>query len=332
MSILDHYTIFLMTPYTRATSRRQGPTSLTDEKSSFGDQENDDKQSKSIMPRPIPEKASFWHKENVSCVKITLDGLFVASAGGDHRIIISDLSSGKVRYHINTWPHLVKAMVWLGKGEHGRRLVAGYDNGMIISWSLAQKGTFKKEFTCRYPTSISLLDYDLASDRILLAQEKTCSVLNLKKPSEFISEGFDCEGTIGGLGFLAFGSRCLVSVPRTRHLLFLSLQADHLTLESRFPVKYEPNFLTVSNDSISFAVGGQDGTIHVYNWMHHPSPFEVAVVHYPRIYQSPRSITFSFLNGSQIILVGSEEENAFLYDVMRSRKIAELSLQGKSPS
>jgi len=81
-------------------------------------------------------------------------------------------------------------------------------------------------------------------------------------------------------------------------------------------------------DSFSFAVGGLDGTIHVYNWKQHPSPFEMAVLTYLRIYVHPRSISFPFLNGSHILLIGSEGEDPFIYDIVRSRKIAQLTLQG----
>jgi len=98
-----------------------------------------------------------------------------------------------------------------------------------------------------------------------------------------------------------------------------------MTIASKSPeLIYLPStrhYLSVSSDSLSFAVGGVDGTIHIYHWKQHPSPFEIAVVPYSRSFVRPRSITFFLIHGSSLILVGGDLEQAFVYDFISNREV-----------
>jgi hypothetical protein len=89
------------------------------------------------------------------------------------------------------------------------------------------------------------------------------------------------------------------------------------------------HYVAVSSDSLTFAVGGVDGTIHVYNWKQHPAPFEIALVPYSRSFIRPRSITFNLIHGSSLMLVGGDLEEAFVYDFMNNREVARLILESQ---
>lgn len=41
---------------------------------------------KQIHSRPLPHENRFWHQDDVSCVKFTLDGELIASAGEEFNI------------------------------------------------------------------------------------------------------------------------------------------------------------------------------------------------------------------------------------------------------
>ena len=90
------------------------------------------------------------------------------------------------------------------------------------------------------------------------------------------------------------------------------------------------HYVAVSSDSLTFAVGGVDGTIHVYNWKQHAAPFEIALVPYSKSFVRPRSITFSLIHGSSLMLVGGDLEEAFVYDFMNNREVARLVLESQS--
>ena len=68
-----------------------------------------------------------------------------------------------------------------------------------------------------------MLDYDLASEKLLVVLKNSCAMVDLNQGSsraENLQEDsfYDCSSTVGGIGFLAFGARCVVSVPHARHL------------------------------------------------------------------------------------------------------------------
>jgi len=45
---------------------------------------------KQLVPRPLPHESKHWHNDDVNCVKITLDGELIASAGdSSFRLTIS---------------------------------------------------------------------------------------------------------------------------------------------------------------------------------------------------------------------------------------------------
>jgi hypothetical protein len=75
-------------------------------------------------------------------------------------------------------------------------------------------------------------------------------------------------------------------------------------------------------------VGGSNGSLHVYDW--EPGALqEIAVLFYPRIFSEPHPITFSFVHGSHFLLVGSEEDEALLFNTVNKREIAILKHQSK---
>lgn len=114
-------------------------------------------------------------------------------------------------------------MAWLGKDYNKRRLVAGCDSGSVIIWSLGSNAHDAHTVIHNYQNAITMLDYDLASERLLIVLDTSCSLLGLKKMAGRPSEAdagavYDCNGLLGGAGFLAFGIRCVISVPSLRRL------------------------------------------------------------------------------------------------------------------
>jgi hypothetical protein len=80
---------------------------------------------------------------------------------------------------------------------------------------------------------------------------------------------------------------------------------------------------------MTFAVGGLDGSIHVYAWSLHEKPYEKAVVYYRTSLKIPQTVTFCFIHGSRYLVVGGDAEVATVFDLVDSREVAELIHQSK---
>lgn len=111
---------------------------------------------------------------------------------------------------------------------------------------------------------------------------------------------------------------------RTLSLFMKSLSLTQTRTQTR------RNHVAVATDSLTFAVGGTDGTIHVYDWESRRKTTERTVVDYRRSYLEPRPITFSFMFGSRFILVGGEEEVATVIHVDSAQHMASLYHQSES--
>ena len=80
---------------------------------------------------------------------------------------------------------------------------------------------------------------------------------------------------------------------------------------------------------MTFAVGGLDGSVHVYAWSLQEKPSEKAVVYYQTSLKVPQTVTFCFIHGSRYLVVGGEAEIATVFDLMDGRKVAELIHQSE---
>lgn len=80
--------------------------------------------------------------------------------------------------------------------------------------------------------------------------------------------------------------------------------------------------IAASNDALTFAVGDLDGVIHIYRWEANNLPSEMSSICYPRAYIVPRPVTFTFFHGARFLLVGSEEGEAIVLDLMIKARAA----------
>jgi WD40 repeat protein len=80
---------------------------------------------------------------------------------------------------------------------------------------------------------------------------------------------------------------------------------------------------------MTFAIGGMDGTIHIYDWSQGIPPIERGVVNYPRTFTKPRTITFSFIHGSHFLVIGGEDETATIYNLAENRRMGTLEHQSE---
>jgi hypothetical protein len=214
-----------------------------------------------------------------------------------------------------------------------------------------------------------MLEYDPILERVLIAFRGGLGLCSLRsKNGNDISEptiySFDSE--VGGIGFVASGARCLATQPQESSMLVMFpnhlwitqlyfsvvfvLHNDILSLESKISVPYIPfvrlthcylahisipfrHYVSVSENTMIYAVGGWDeidSHIHVYEWRLQGSPVEKVVVIYPRLFISPRSITFSFLKESHFLVIGGEDEVVEVYNLVDNHKVATLKHQGRS--
>jgi hypothetical protein len=80
---------------------------------------------------------------------------------------------------------------------------------------------------------------------------------------------------------------------------------------------------------MSIAVADFNGYIHLYEW--HANSAEMstrACISYPRVYQDPQSITFSYFHGGQLLLLGGERHEALVINLATQREVAKLEHQG----
>jgi WD40 repeat protein len=80
---------------------------------------------------------------------------------------------------------------------------------------------------------------------------------------------------------------------------------------------------------MTFAVGGLDGSIHIYDWRHDKTAVERDTLHYTRIFMIPRSITFCFMHGSQFLMVGGEDRIVAIFNLVDKRQVVTLEHQRK---
>jgi hypothetical protein len=206
----------------------------------------------------------------------------------------------------------------------------------------------------------------MALHKLLVVFGKSVAICSLHESHEGIGEedfSYQFNSEIGGACFLRPEIRCIVTQPRRQMMYVCALSAHHLDAESmvistilifqengfvveqEIPALYHPfvslfhrrlsanectrHFVSVSIDSTTFAIGGLDGTIHIYDWRQQISPVERGIVNYSRTFITPRSITFSFMHGSQFLVVGGEDETAIVYNLAENRRIGTLEHQSE---
>jgi hypothetical protein len=81
---------------------------------------------------------------------------------------------------------------------------------------------------------------------------------------------------------------------------------------------------------MTVAVGDSGGHIQIYEW----TASSVKLTHkssisYDREYKEPVLITFSFFHGSQLLLIGSELNEAVVINLATQKSVARLVHQGK---
>jgi WD40 repeat protein len=196
-----------------------------------------------IASRAVPSTPCCWHTRDVNCVKISSDGTLLGSAGmethisvikgtnpvlgNDGRVLVSDLSDGSLLHELVHPGANVNALAWL-RSESYRRLACGCSNGMVVIWDFSLKGSCKKTIYRQFGDEVDMLDYDTVSNRLLVALSNSVTIcdLCLTKLEPMGGNGtYQCESGIGGIGFVASGSRCIVTLPKERKMCELSLSS-----------------------------------------------------------------------------------------------------------
>ncbi|KAG9055262.1 hypothetical protein FS842_002690 [Serendipita sp. 407] len=280
-----------------------------------------------LQPRPLPTSACCWHRRDVNCVKISSSGRFVASAADDYRVLISDLVTGRLLYELAHDEACINSLMWLHQQVPHLRLVTGSGNGSVTIWTLHPNGGCTQTILIRLKEEIDHLEYDVATDKLLLAFGSFLMVTPSQTPLDTIKaehNPLDCSEQIGGAAFLASGTKCLVTLPDRHAIVVLRINGTTLSVEKTISLSYTPHYASVSSDSMSIGVGGTDGMIRVYDWRKGEDAQEQVVVSYGRDFITPRSVTFSFIHGSHYLIAGGETEVATVFDLTDGRAIATL--------
>ncbi|PVF91646.1 hypothetical protein CPB86DRAFT_719073 [Serendipita vermifera] len=171
----------------------------------------------SLDPRPIPNNARHWHRHNVNCVKISLDGTLIASAGNDGRVLVSDIASGNLLHEIvYKMAVRINCVVWLRTHRY-RRLAAGCSDGSIFTYSLGPKWRCRMKLYRKFSEEVEMLEYDAMSERALVAFRDALSICKFQSTEQHgIPEPniLTLDSEVGGIGFVASGARCLATLPQ----------------------------------------------------------------------------------------------------------------------
>lgn len=117
----------------------------------------------------------------------------------------------------------VNALAWITE-KSSLMLATGCSDGTIRTWIVKpNRNPVPSQFRT-FEAEVKTLDYDAASCRLFAATETTVIVWNLQREPVSVGDGeqllskLQCRESIGGLGVLKAGRKCIVSLTKSRLL------------------------------------------------------------------------------------------------------------------